>query len=555
MVKEVASKTSDVAGDGTTTATVLAEAIFDEGLKNVTAGANPIAHQARHRHGRRARSSPSSRRCRSRSRATSEIAQVGDDRREQRHRDRQDDRRRDGEGRQGRRHHGRGGQAPRDRGRAASRACSSTRATSRPHFVTDPQTMEAVLEKPYILIHEKKISTVKDLIPLLEKVAQTGQPLLIIAEDVEGEALATLVVNKLRGTLQVLRGQGARLRRPPQGDARGHRDPHRRASRSSRTSASRSRTIDAHRPRHAPKKVDRRQGQHDDHRGRRQEGRHPGPHRPDQAPRSTSTTSDYDKEKLQERLAKLAGGVAQINVGAATEVEMKEKKARVEDALHATRAAVEEGILPGGGVALVRAARGRSKPEKAEGDQRVGVDDRPARARGAAASRSRTTPASTARSSSRRSRETKAPELRLQRRDRRSTRTWSRRASSTRRRSCAPRSRTRPPSPRCSSPPTRSSPRSPRRRRLRCRRRRHGWDGRHGRHGGNGLLAGTARANPVRSPLGTGLRRARSAGLLPCPSRRGCVATAAGAPLPYTTPCSSIAGATFMKPPTFAPKT
>ncbi len=240
-----------------------------------------------------------------------------------------------------------------------------------PYFVTDPERMEVVLENPVILIHEKKISSMKDLLPVLEQVARLGRPLLIIAEDIEGEALATLVVNKLRGTLQAAAVKAPGLRRSPQGHARGHRHPHRRQGHH-RGPRPQAREHQDGRPRQGEEGHDR-QGQHDDHR----RGGHARP--PSRAASSRSatqvedTTSDYDREKLQERLAKLVGGVAVIKVGAATETEMKEKKARVEDAMHATKAAVEEGIVPGGGVALLRASKVLDDL-KLGGDQQIGVN-------------------------------------------------------------------------------------------------------------------------------------------------------------------------------------
>ncbi len=243
-----------------------------------------------------------------------------------------------------------------------------------PYFVTDPERMEAVLEDPYILIYEKKISSMKDLLPVLEKIAQQGKPLLIVAEEVEGEALATLVVNKLRGTLKAGRGEGPRLRRPPQGHARGHRDPHRRQGHH-RGPRHQARERQARRPRPAKKvTIDKDNttiiegaGTAKAIEGRIKQIR----------TQIDETTSDYDREKLQERLAKLVGGVAVIKVGAATETEMKEKKARVEDAMHATKAAVEEGIVPGGGVALLRAIPALDKALEEKGldhDVRVGIE-------------------------------------------------------------------------------------------------------------------------------------------------------------------------------------
>ena len=228
-----------------------------------------------------------------------------------------------------------------------------------PYFVTDAERMEVVLEDPYILIHEKKISNMKDLLPLLEQIARSGKPLLIIAEEVEGEALATLVVNKLRGTLNACAVKAPGLRRSPQGHAGRYRHPDRRQGdhgryrhQAGRRAAGRSGPRQA---RHGG------QGQHH-HRGRRRTGKAIEGRIKQLRAQIDETTSDYDREKLQERLAKLAGGVAVIKVGAATETEMKEKKARVEDALHATRAAVEEGIVPGGGVALLRAAKALADP-------------------------------------------------------------------------------------------------------------------------------------------------------------------------------------------------
>ena len=314
-----------------------------------------------------------------------------------------------------------------------------------PYFVTDAERMEVVLENPVILIHEKKISTMKDLLPVLEKVAKMGRPLLIIAEDVEGEALATLVVNKLRGTLQA-----AAVKAPGFGDRR-------KAMLEDIAILTGGRAItedlgiklenikleDLGR---AKKVIIDKDNTTIVEGGGNSEG-HPGPRQAD-PPQIEETTSDYDREKLQERLAKLAGGVAVINVGAATETEMKEKKARVEDAMHATRAAVEEGIVPGGGVALIRAPKAL-EGLKLEGDEKIGVNIVRARSKSrSAGSRQR------GRGRRARRREVK----RSQRHDGYNaqgdnTKTWSRPASSTRPRSPAARCRMPRRSPRCCSRP------------------------------------------------------------------------------------------------------
>ena len=369
MVKEVATKTSDNAGDGTTTATVLAQAIFREGLKNVTAGANPMAIKRGIDQAVGAVigelkkiSVPTS--------GKKEIAQVGTISANN-----------DAEIGQliseAMEKVGKDGVITVEEARGLETTLETVdgmqfdRGYVSPYFVTDPEKMEAALEDPYILIHDKKISAMKDLLPVLEKVAQTGKPLLIIAEDIEGEAMATLVVNKLRGTLKVCAvkapgfgdrrkamledisvltaGQvisedvGFKLENAVIGDL----------GRAKRVVVDKDNTtiIDGA---GEEKKIE----------GRIAEIR----------VAIDKSTSDYDKEKLQERLAKLAGGVAVINVGAATEAEMKEKKARVEDALHATRAAVEEGIVPGGGVALIRAQRALKGLKTKETDEQIGVD-------------------------------------------------------------------------------------------------------------------------------------------------------------------------------------
>ena len=350
MVKEVATKTSDVAGDGTTTATVLAQAIFREGLKNVTAGANPMelkrgidkAVEAVVAELKRLSVTTTGHK---------EIAQVGTISANN-----------DTEiGKliaEAMEKVGKDGVITVEEAKGLETTLETVegmqfdRGYLSPYFVTDPEKMEAVLETPYILIHDKKIASMKDLLPVLEKVAQTGKPLLIIAEDIEGEALATLVVNKLRGTLKV-----AAVKAPGFGDRRKEMlddiailTGGKVISEELGFKLENAELTDLGHAKQVMIDKDNTTivdgtGKEDDIKGRIDEIR----------AAIDKTTSDYDKEKLQERLAKLAGGVAVINVGAATETEMKEKKARVEDALHATRAAVEEGIVPGGGVALIRA--------------------------------------------------------------------------------------------------------------------------------------------------------------------------------------------------------
>ncbi|MGA9117738.1 MAG: chaperonin GroEL, partial [Bacteroidota bacterium] len=371
MVREVASKTSDVAGDGTTTATVLAQAIVREGLKNVAAGANPMDLKrgvdlavSKVVESLKQISKPVDKT------SKKEIAQVG------------------------------AISANNDKligdliadammkvgtdGVITVEEAKGTETTTdvvegmqfdrgylSPYFVTDAETMETVLENPVILIHDKKISAMKDLLPILEKVAQTGSPILVIAEDLEGEALATLVVNKLRGTLRV-----AAVKAPGFGDRRkamledvavltaGTVISEEQGYKLENTTLSylgkaKKVTIDkdnttivegAGKKEDIKKRINEIKAQID------------------------KTTSDYDREKLQERLAKLSGGVAVLKIGAATEVEMKEKKARVEDALHATRAAVEEGIVPGGGVAYIRASKALETLKGANEDQTTGIE-------------------------------------------------------------------------------------------------------------------------------------------------------------------------------------
>jgi chaperonin GroEL len=368
MVREVASKTSDVAGDGTTTATVLAQAIVTEGLKNVTAGANPMAikkgiDKAKNAVVKaikaQAKDLPDSH----------QIAQVATI-------SANDDKEVGDKIAEAMEKVGKDGVITVEESKTAETFLETVegmqfdRGYLSPYFVTNSESMDAEMDDPYILIHDKKVSNMKDLLPLLEKVVQTGKPIVIIAEDIEGEALATLVVNKLRGTFKVLA-----VKAPGFGDRRkamlediavltgatvisedaGYKLDNATLDylgTSKRVVSDKDNTtivdgggnVDAIKARINEIKV-----------------------------QVEKTTSDYDREKLQERLAKLSGGVAVINVGAATEVEMKEKKARVEDALHATRAAVEEGIVPGGGVALLRAVSSLDKV-KLEAEQQVGVD-------------------------------------------------------------------------------------------------------------------------------------------------------------------------------------
>ncbi len=368
MVKEVASKTSDVAGDGTTTATVLAQAIFREGLKSVTAGANPMELKR----GIEKSVSAVVEEIRSISRPVSgktEIAQVGtisanNDRTiGELISDAMDKVGKDGvitvEEAKGT-----------DTTMDVVEGMQFDRGYLSPYFVTDAESMEAELEDPVILIHDKKISSVKDILPILEKIAQIGKPLLIIAEDIEGEALATLVVNKIRGQLKsaAVKAPGFGDRRKAMLDDIAILTGGRVISEEAGFKLENATTSDMGSAKRVVIDKDNTTmieggGDSDAIKGRVQQIRR----------QIDETTSDYDGEKLQERLAKLAGGVAVINVGAATETEMKEKKARVEDALNATRAAVEEGVVPGGGVVLIRAISALEKVEAA-GDETIGVN-------------------------------------------------------------------------------------------------------------------------------------------------------------------------------------
>ncbi len=369
MVKEVATKTSDVAGDGTTTATVLAQAIFREGLKNVTAGANPMALKrgidkavAAVIEELKRLSLPTA--------GKKEIAQVGAI-------SANNDPEIGNLIAEAMEKVGKDGVITVEEARGLETTLETVdgmqfdRGYLSPYFVTDPEKMEAVLEDAYILIHDKKISSMKDVLPILEKVAQLGKPLLIIAEDIEGEALATLVVNKLRGTLRI-----CAVKAPGFGDRRKAMLEDVAVLTNGKVIAEEigfklENTVVNDLGRAKRIVVDKDDttiidgaGDSDQIQGRIKEIR----------ATIEKSTSDYDTEKLQERLAKLAGGVAIISVGAATESEMKEKKARVEDALHATRAAVQEGIVPGGGVAFLRAQKALKVLKLEDTDEQVGVD-------------------------------------------------------------------------------------------------------------------------------------------------------------------------------------
>jgi chaperonin GroEL len=367
MVREVASKTSDIAGDGTTTATILAEAIFNEGLRAVVSGVNPIQLKI----GMEKAVADVTDKLKSMSISVKnkkeEIAQVGTvaanndseigkllaDAMEK---------------------VGKDGVITVDEGKSLAtevewvEGMQFDRGYLSPYFVTDPTKMECVLDDAYVLIHEKKLSSIKELVPILEKVVNAGKPLLIIAEDIDGEALATLVINRLRGTFKV-----CALKAPGYGDRRKamlediailtggealFESLGRKLENITLADLGRAKKVIVEKENTT---IIEGAGKSTDIKGRIEQLRR----------EIENTKSDYDREKLEERLAKLAGGVAKINVGASTESEMKEKKARVEDALHATRAAVEEGILPGGGVALLRAAS-MVKPNGLSQDEEVG---------------------------------------------------------------------------------------------------------------------------------------------------------------------------------------
>ncbi len=368
MVKEVATKTSDLAGDGTTTATVLAQAIYREGLKNVTAGANPMELK-RGIDKAVAAVVEELKRLSTKTAGRKEIAQVGAisansdqeignliaDAMEK---------------------VGKDGVITVEEAKGLETTLETVdgmqfdRGYLSPYFITDPEKMETVLESPYVLIHDKKIAAMKDLLPILEKTVESGKPLLVVSEDVEGEALATIVVNKLRGTIKV-----CAVKAPGFGDRRKEMltdlailtggkvisdELGFKLENTALADLGQAKRIVIDKD--TTTIIDGK-GKADDIKGRLAEIR----------VAIEKSTSDYDTEKLQERLAKLSGGVAVVHVGAATETEMKEKKARLEDALHATRAAVEEGIIPGGGVALVR-AQAVLERVKGSDDEKIGVE-------------------------------------------------------------------------------------------------------------------------------------------------------------------------------------
>jgi len=367
MVREVASKTSDVAGDGTTTATILAQSIFREGVKAVAAGANPMALKR----GVDKAVALAIEEVKKLSKPVSGemIAQVGTI-------SANSDATIGNIIAEAMKKVGKDGVITVEESKTMSTELETVegmqfdRGYLSPYFVSDPERMEAVLEDPYILIHEKKISNMKDLLPVLEQIARSGKPLLIIAEEVEGEALATLVVNKLRGTLNAcaVKAPGFGDRRKAMLEDIGILTGGKAIMEDIGVKLEGVRLEDMGRAKRVTIDKDNTTiidggGQQKAIEGRIRQLRS----------QIEETTSDYDREKLQERLAKLAGGVAVIKVGAATETEMKEKKARVEDALHATRAAVEEGIVPGGGVALLRASVALAAL-KLEGDEQIGVN-------------------------------------------------------------------------------------------------------------------------------------------------------------------------------------
>jgi len=367
MVREVASKTSDVAGDGTTTATILAQAIFREGVKAVTSGANPM--QMKRGIDKAVEIAVAAVQAMSKPVSGDMIAQVGTI-------SANSDHTIGGIIAEAMNKVGKDGVITVEESKTMVTELSTVegmqfdRGYLSPYFVSDPERMEVVLEDPYILIHEKKISNMKDLLPLLEQIARAGKPLLIIAEEVEGEALATLVVNKLRGTLNAcaVKAPGFGDRRKAMLEDIGILTAGKAIFEETGIKLEGVKLEDLGRAKRVT--VDKDNTTIIDGAGHSKtiEGRIK-----QLRAQIEDTTSDYDREKLQERLAKLAGGVAVIKVGAATETEMKEKKARVEDALHATRAAVEEGIVPGGGVALLRASKALHG-KKLEGDEQFGLD-------------------------------------------------------------------------------------------------------------------------------------------------------------------------------------